>query len=245
VQELRHHFRLYLPGWWRQPSRMTAAQRLHHPVQGLIGMSVAPSTALVPVGAAFAVSVGLHGEVVAVPAPLWVAMAVLLATGAFHFWLVYRCLLGARWRDMLGAKLAAKSLAHVATVAQVSALLGRPVAWRRTDKFRRPGRGWRALRCVRTELVLAAVSIAFGVLALAAFPRTGIAVLLEVAILLQGVVYLAAPAMTLLAERDLNLSAASSGPHDPALWSFSVGPAEAEAEEVEERGTRPLTARGI
>lgn len=215
VQELRHHFRLYLPGRWRQPSRMTLAQRLHHPVQGLLGLSVSPSIALVPVGAAFVVSVGIQGEVVSVPAPLWVGMAVLLASSALHFWFVYRRLLGAPFRHIVAAKLAAKSLGHVATVAQVSALLARRVPWRRTDKFRRPGRGWRALGCVRTELVLATVWMAFGVLALVAFPRSGIAVLIEIGILLQGVGYLAAPAMTLLAERDLSLRARQAGGAGP------------------------------
>ncbi len=234
VQELRHHFRLYLPGRWRQPSKMTLAQRLHHPVQGLLGMSIAPGIALLPVGAAFVLSLGIQEVQIAVPTPFLIAMAAMLGASSLRFWFVYRRILGARVADIVAAKVATKALGHVAIVAQLFAVLGRAVPWQRTDKFRRDGRGWRALGSVRTELGLGALCISFAVTSLAVFPRSGVALLLEVGILSQGLAYLAAPAMTVLAERDLRRRSRQSegAPQEAGLAPLALS-ASAAVDELE------------
>ncbi len=95
-----------------------------------------------------------HGEVVPLPFPLWLAATVLLASTHLLRWLVYRVVIGAGAREMLGAWVAGAALAHVISVANLWALAGRHVPWRRTDKFRPARRGAGALGAARTELIL-------------------------------------------------------------------------------------------
>jgi len=204
VQELKQHVRLYLPGRWRRRSRLSRAQRVHHATHGLFGVSIGLGIAAVPLAVGVVASMAAHSEAVPLPLPLWIAATVLLVASYLLRWLVYRAVLGARLRDTLGAMLASTALAHVVVVANLWALVGREEPWRRTDKFsRRPRRGLAALAGVRTELAFGLSCLAAAGVAIAALPRAGVATMLAVGIALQGMTYLAAPAMALLAERDL------------------------------------------
>ncbi|MDP9419564.1 MAG: glycosyltransferase, partial [Actinomycetota bacterium] len=203
VQELRRHFRLFLPRRWRQASELSVAQRLHHATHGIGRANMGLGLAAMPWGATTAASMVAHGEVVAVARPLWFAATAVLVGGMTLRWLSYRVLLGARLRHTLGAIVASAALAHTVGVAALFGVLGREVPWRRTDKFRRPGRGIRALRAVRTEAVLAGGCFVFATVGFAAMPGTGVATMLLVGIALHGLIYAAGVVMTLLGERDL------------------------------------------
>ncbi len=99
VQELRRHFRLFLPGRWRQSSELSAAQRLHHATHGVGRANLGLALAATPWGAATAASMVAQREVVAVPAPLWLAGGAVVVGGMALRCLSYRLLLGARLRD--------------------------------------------------------------------------------------------------------------------------------------------------
>jgi cellulose synthase/poly-beta-1,6-N-acetylglucosamine synthase-like glycosyltransferase len=145
VQELKHHVRLYLPGRWREPSRLGWAQRLHHVTHGLHGVGVGAGVAAIPLALGVMASMVAHGEVVPLPFPLWLAATVLLGSTYLLRWLVYRVILGAGVRETLGAWVASAALAHVIVVANLWALAGRHVPWKRTDKFRPVRQGAGAL----------------------------------------------------------------------------------------------------
>jgi cellulose synthase/poly-beta-1,6-N-acetylglucosamine synthase-like glycosyltransferase len=203
VQELKRHWRLYLPRRWRHPSRLTTAQRIHDATHGLYGISTGLGIASAPLAIAVLGSMALHGEVVKVPFPLWVAATVLLLGNLALRWLTYRVVLGARLREALGAFLASSALSHVVVVASLWGLVGREVPWRRTNKFRARSCGITALATVRTELVLGLSYLALAAAVVVALPHAGVAVMLAIGVMLQGATYLAAPAMALIADRDL------------------------------------------
>ncbi|HSH58099.1 MAG TPA: glycosyltransferase [Acidimicrobiales bacterium] len=203
VQELKHHVRLYLPGRWRRPSCLTSAQRLHHVTHGLHGTGVGVGIIAIPL--AFRRD-RLHGGPRRGGPPavsLWLAATVLLSSIYLLRWSVYRVLLGARFGETLGAWLASASLTHVIVVANLWALAGRHVPWKRTDKFRPSARRAGALGTARTELIVGLSCLGVAALAVALLPKSGMATMLAVGIVLQGLMYLAAPVMALLAERDL------------------------------------------
>jgi hypothetical protein len=67
-------------------------------------------------------------------------------------WLIYRHLLHATLRQALGGALAYLALTHVITVASLTALAGRDVPWRRTDRSRPLSQGWAALHACEPNL---------------------------------------------------------------------------------------------
>ncbi len=204
VQEVKHHFRLYLPRRWRRPSCLSWAQRLHHMTHGLQGIGLAAGVAGVPLALGVIASMVAHGEVIPLPFPLWLAATVLLGSSFLQRWLAYRVVLGTGVGETLGALLATASLTHVVVVANVWALVGRHAPWTRTDKFC-PGRQRAAkLGGARTELIAGLFCLGSAGTALAVLPQRGFATMLAVGIVLQGLPYLAAPAMAVLAQRDLH-----------------------------------------
>jgi len=203
VQELKHHLRLYLPRRWRRPSRLGAPQRVHHVTHGLHGVGVGVGAAAVPLAVAVIASMVAQGEVVPLPFPLWLAATVLLASTYLLRWIAYRVVLGASARETLGAWVASTALAHVIVVANLWALVGRHVPWRRTDKFRPRRQQAGALGAARTELVVGLSCLGLAGATIAALPHSGVVSMLAVGLALQGLTYLAAPAMALLAEWDL------------------------------------------
>jgi len=203
VSELARHFRLYLPGRWRQPSALTRAQRVHHATHGLYGVTTGLSLLALPLGALTAASMIEHKERLKLPFPLWIAATLLLVAGTAMRWITYRTLLGARPRDWLASVLATNALSHVVLIANLTAMLGRSVPWQRTDKFRRAGRGIGALAETRTESLLALTCLTTGALIVAVHAAHGLTAMLAVGFTLRGMQYGAAPLVTLVAEHGL------------------------------------------
>jgi cellulose synthase/poly-beta-1,6-N-acetylglucosamine synthase-like glycosyltransferase len=215
VSELARHHRLYLPRPWRQASALTRAQRVHHATHGLYGITTGLSLLALPLGALTAASMIEHHERLALPFPLWLAVTLLLVAGTAIRWITYRTLLGARPRDWLAAMLATAALAHVVLVANLTAMLGRPVPWQRTDKFRRPGRGLGALAETRTENLLALTCLTTSALILTLHAAHGLIAMLAVGFALRGLQYGAAPLVTLIAEYALHHDIDHGAGNDP------------------------------
>ncbi len=203
VSELARHHRLYLPGRWREPSSLTRAQRVHHATHGLYGVITGLSLFALPLGALAAASMVAHGERPPVPFPLWLAATLLLVSGTAMRWISYRDLLDARARDWLASLLATAALAHVVLIANLTAMLGRPTPWQRTDKFRRRSRGLGALAESRAETLLAIGCLTVAGLIVLLGAGHGLTALLAVGFAIRGLQYAAAPMVTLIAEHNL------------------------------------------
>jgi hypothetical protein len=210
VQELKRHWRLYLPSPLATTSALTPVQKLHHLNHGLDRLVIGLNLLLVPLGAAALLSMLLQDEMVAIPTALWLAATALLGTGPLLQWAAYRAAVGCGWRDGFGASVASAALSHTIATASLVALAARRIPWRRTDKFTVLPLGLGALGEARTELSLATGLLAASAAGIAARPEPGLHLLLLIGGLLQGMTYLAAPTLALLADRDLREPRAES-----------------------------------
>ncbi len=205
IQQLTHHFRLLLPRrfGYHPSSSLTAAQKIHELSHGLGLVNVGLSLLIAFLGALTLASMLLHQEIVAVPLALVWTLVVFVTTGGALRWLIYRVVLGCSLWDTFGAFLAKSALSYTIAVASLSGVLNRPALWRRTNKFPVLPMGLGALDGVRAELILGIGALSIGVGGLAAAPEFGLHTLLATGVISQGLSYLAAPVLALLAERDV------------------------------------------
>lgn len=203
VQELRRHLRLFLPGPLARASQLNWRQRVHHANHGLDVALVGVRTLAVPLGALAGLSMGLRNEVVVVPFELWIAATAMLIGTLSVRWLAYRHLVKATLRQALGGAVAYLALTHVITVASLTALVGRGVPWRRTNKSKSRSQGWAALQSVRAELLLALGCLGTSAAMLVLTGGGGVATMLAIGLAVLGVTYLAAPIMVAVSEYEL------------------------------------------
>ena len=204
VQELKRHFRLLLPKPLAPASRLSPAQKVHHFNHGLDRAAVGLSLLLAPFGAAAAISMVAHQEVIPVPTVLWLSCTVLAGSALLLRWFVYCKVIGCSTIDALGAALASKALSHTITMASLRALLSGRARWRRTSKFSPRPSSRRALVSTRAELAFAAVTLAITGSLVVALPRSGFVLFLAIGGLLQAGRYLSSPLVALIAEHDLH-----------------------------------------
>jgi hypothetical protein len=202
VQELQAHWRLFLPGRLGTPSALSPGQKLHHANHGLDVASIGLRALCFPLAAATAASMVAHHERVPMPAELWVAATCLLAGNLLLRWLTYRRIVRATPRQALGGILAFAALTHVITTASLRALIRRPARWQRTDKFRPPRRGMRAITSASTEAVLGIAGL-LAAAGLTVYAHGGIATALAIGLAVQAITYLTAPLVAVAADRSL------------------------------------------
>jgi cellulose synthase/poly-beta-1,6-N-acetylglucosamine synthase-like glycosyltransferase len=217
VQELKRHYRLFLP--WGRPSKLTAAQKLHHFHHGLHPLFDGLSFLLMPLGGAIVASMVAHQEAISVPLALWAAATVTLVGGAALHWLLFRRM-GCSIRDELGFLVAQNSLSYIKAVASLWGFFTKSTPWRRTNKFKALPMGLGALRAAQPELLCGTIMLLFVISAFAALPQSGLNVMLLIGGTYQSLSYFAAVALALLSERDVRmrqdlLSSWSSPPTTP------------------------------
>jgi hypothetical protein len=211
VQEFRHHARLFAPGRRRVSSALTARQRLHHANHGLDVALIGLRLLVVLVGVLAVCSMIGHHEIVPVPGPLWAAATSVLVASWVMRWLVYRRAVHATVKQAFGATVAYFALTHVISVASARASVGRSAAWQRTNKFRVSLSGRAVLRTVLSELVLGTACVLLAGAALVSFPHRGLTLALALAIAWQGITYLAAPVVAVIAEQDVRRQIVADG----------------------------------
>jgi hypothetical protein len=231
VQELKRHFRLFLPRRWATPSALRPAQKVHHLSHGLDHVATGLGFLLAPLGLVAAVLMVAQREVIHVPGPVWVAMTVALPARWLLQWVAYRTAVGCSFGDMIGALIASHALGHTLSVASVRAMCTERIPWVRTSKFKALPAGLAVLGAARTELAigLAMTGSAAALLALAG--PAGLTSMLLLAALFQGSTYFAAPVLALLAEREVRSGAQGAGagvnPSALALAADELPPAPA------------------
>jgi cellulose synthase/poly-beta-1,6-N-acetylglucosamine synthase-like glycosyltransferase len=205
VQELKRHFRLFLPKPLAQPSQFTVAQKIHHLCHGLGHLNIGLRFLLIPVSFGIVASMLIHREVVNVPLVLWVSASTSLMAGAAHWWMVYRGVMGCSWRDMFGALLAGRALSHTVAIASFWGVFTREIPWFRTNKFKALPGGLEALSSARVEIALGLSTLIFAIVASNILPGPGLHFMLIIGAFYQSLDYFMAPALALLAERDVRI----------------------------------------
>ena len=203
TQELKRHLPMFLPRRVAAPSALLFAQKVHHLRHDLGPLLQGVGFLLMPLGLAVIGSMLLHGEQPALPGVVWAAAIMNGVASQALGWCVQRRAMRCSFVDVLGASFASHALAYSTASASLRALVGLPMTWQRTNKFKTQLEGVRrAIRSARVELMLALALIAAGAAGLVQQPR-GLLLLLFLGLSLQGVGYLAAPILALIGEWDL------------------------------------------
>jgi cellulose synthase/poly-beta-1,6-N-acetylglucosamine synthase-like glycosyltransferase len=203
TQELKRHLPMFLPRRVAAPSALVFAQKVHHLRHDLGPLLQGVGFLLMPLGLAVIGSMLLHGEQPALPGVVWAAAIMNGVASQALGWCVQRRAMRCSFVDVLGASFASHALAYSTASASLRALVGLPMTWQRTNKFKTQLEGVRrAIRSARVELMLALALIAVGAAGLVQQPR-GLLLLLFLGLSLQGVGYLAAPILALIGEWDL------------------------------------------
>lgn len=205
VQELRHHWRLFLPRLFGGPrSELDGPQRLHHANHGVDVMGIGLRGLTLLLGLAGALSLVAHDELVRMPFELWLSATVALVGSWVLRLLVHRRVVGASFGQAVGAILAFASLSLVITVASLRASLGLRAEWQRTSKFRVGSNLVRGVRGAAVETVSgAALVVMASLLLVASATPSGLVVMVAIALFVKGLTFFSAVVLALLAERDL------------------------------------------
>lgn len=215
VQIFKRHYRLFLPSLWGSPSKLSPAQKLHHLSHGLYPVTVGLDFLLIPLWVATVASMVVHQEVIPVPFALWLAATVtLVSTFALQF--VSKVVMGCSLKGILGWIVASSALRYTVAAASLWGLFTKSTPWRRTNKFKALPRGLEALRSTQTELLLGLGTLLFAAAAVT-LPDSDLVIFLLIGGVYQSLKYFGAPALALLAERDIRSrrGAASSLPAKP------------------------------
>lgn len=204
IQELRRHFRLFLPKPLARPSALTAAQKIHHLLHGLGALKSGLEFLMIPLGALTIASMQLHGEVIEVPSYIWPALAAAAGAALLLKWHLFRTSMASSFKDMLGAMLATMALDYTIRMASLCGLLTRSTPWRRTNKFRVLPMGLGVLSPVFHELLLGMGFLTAGIYILGAADLPSLMRLIGIGMLVQGGRFLTAPLMAILAEHGIS-----------------------------------------
>lgn len=204
IQELRRHFRLFLPKFLARPSALTAAQKIHHLIHGLGALKSGLEFLTLPLGAAAIASMLLHAEAIRVSSYIWPTLAA-AAIAAFALkWHLFRTSMSCRFKDMLGAMLAAMALDYTIRMASLWGLLARSTPWWRTNKFRAIPLGLGALGPAMPELLVGGSFLTAGIAGLDDGHLPNLVRFIAIAWSVQGGQFLAAPLMAVMAEHGIN-----------------------------------------
>jgi cellulose synthase/poly-beta-1,6-N-acetylglucosamine synthase-like glycosyltransferase len=210
--EFKAHVRLFLPGRLGRPSRLTWPQRIVHGANGLSLLVTGLGVLGLPLGAALLASMVVHGEAPAVSPQLLLPMAAMLLGQRLMRWLTLRLSIGVTVAQYLAGGVALLAVRPTVSTAAFSALVGRPVTWWRTSKFRSAPSVLRGLAATAMETVLTVGCLAAAVVAPLLLPRGLGTWLLALWFGWQAVTYATAPLLAVLAERTQRASTLPDAP---------------------------------
>lgn len=219
IQELKRHLPMFVPSRLGAHTALTPTQKVFHLHHDLDPLFTGLGMLLLPWGLMLLASLLVNGERPILPTLVWVASAVVAVASQAMTWSVQRRAMRCSFLDLLCASTAKCALAYSIRVSALRALFGIPLSWQRTNKFKAQIQGARrAVTSARVELALGLTLLTVGVAGLCAGPR-GLLFWLFLGVLLEGVGYLTAPVVALLAEWD--------------LWRTTTGQSENIVEEAE------------
>jgi len=237
VQELKRHFRFYLPKFMAKPSAMTTLQKVHHLNHGLGYLNIGLGALFIPFGLAALASMTIQNEVVAVPKALWVSSLAVLVCGIMLRWLTYHVYLKCPFKDTIGAFIANSALTHTYIVASITCLFTKEIPWQRTNKFKSLPLGLGALSSAQTEVLVGLFIVLSGTAAFLFMPGLGFHFMLASIIVMKGSEYLAAPALAMLAEYEVRKARAE----ETAVAASKPLPARRQSQQYQQAIKRNIT----
>lgn len=207
VQQLRRHWRLYLPVSMGGPpeinlwSKLLELQRGLEPLLGAFGTIFGFGSAVVGV-----VMIALGRlPTLDMPEPFWVAAWMALLGTLASTWFRYRLSECYSIRDMVLGEIARGSLTYIQMLGAIAGMSPRPLGWRRTPKFQGTAVGMRALKETLPETLigLAHVALVIAALALRKSSHDDVGLLIALGTGASGIRFLCAPVMAWLSERRL------------------------------------------
>jgi hypothetical protein len=201
VQQLRRHWRLFLPSPWAAPmpgwTKLLEVLRCIAPLQTLVALifGLAMLSALA-VGTAMGTTAPID-----LPSLVWVLLGFGTLTWLVRTWHRYRLTDCRRLGDMVRGEVARASLTWVVLLAGVAGLSSKPLAWRRTPKFGTSGQMQSAITAALPETIAGVLALSLAGVVLAVMTRLGpdIAALSAAGLATLGLRFLAAPYMAALA----------------------------------------------
>lgn len=135
VQQLRRHWRLFLPSPWAKPlpgwTKLLEVLRCIAPLRVLFALT----GGLLGIAAlGLALLTGLM-EPFLVPDALWVLFAIGTVTWVVNIWHRYKLTGTTRLSDMVHGEIARNALTYTMLQAGIAGLSSKPLEWRRTPKF--------------------------------------------------------------------------------------------------------------
>jgi cellulose synthase/poly-beta-1,6-N-acetylglucosamine synthase-like glycosyltransferase len=203
IQELKRHLPMFVPSRIGARTALTPIQKLFHLHHDLDPLFSGLGLLLLPWGLMLLASLLLHHERPGVPWSVLVAGTITAVASQAMSWSVQRRAMGCSLLDLVCASVAKCALAHSIAVSSLRAIVGVPLSWQRTDKFKAQLQGARrALSSASVELTLGLALLIGGMSGLWTAGR-GLLLWLFIGVAMQGAAYLTAPAVALIAEWDL------------------------------------------
>jgi len=203
VQQLRRHWRLFLPSPWARPlpgwTKLLEVLRCAAPLRVLF----ATIGGLLGFGAVIAAMMAGAMSPISVPDAAWVLLVLSTFTWAVGNWHRYKLTGTTRLSDMIRGEIARYALSYTVLQAGLAGLSSRPLAWRRTPKFALEGEEGSVLSESLPETAIGVALLLFAVATLAAGDGIGanFAGLTAITIALFGLRFLCAPYLAWLALR--------------------------------------------
>jgi cellulose synthase/poly-beta-1,6-N-acetylglucosamine synthase-like glycosyltransferase len=207
VQELLHHLKLLSPFADDTASKLTFTQRIEHLVHGLQNVTIGFSSLLIPIHIAIMVSMIIQQEQVQVPLVLWIASSVILFSSIGLTFYMYSAIIGASFRQTVAGLIASQSLHHVMTLGSLAPFFTKHIGWQRTNKFKELPGGLKAFQAAIAETVIGLVCVMVGLVIIFMFPPASILFMMGIGLLIMAAMYLTAPYMAWLSDRELRKEA--------------------------------------
>jgi cellulose synthase/poly-beta-1,6-N-acetylglucosamine synthase-like glycosyltransferase len=202
TQELRRHWRLYLPARWAAPSALTPRQKMLFALHGVRELSASvTSLVLTTAVVALAVLLPLSSSTAGASPAALLGLAAGAISGTYLFWPLFRGVIGCSRSQALRAIVCRVALFDTRLAAGMAGWRSAAGAFLRTDKFPASSTWVTALAGTTRETTRGLAAIGVAVWAFAAGAQSNLVLLLGCYLVARAVCWLAAPVLALSADR--------------------------------------------
>lgn len=204
TQEFRRHWRLFLPTRWASPSALTGSQKFlfaHHGIREFAVAAAGLVSTVTVVGLTSLLILGSPGGVV--PTAVAVGLGLGAVSASLTLWPLFRRVVGCSPGQAVRAILCRLALFDTRLSAGMSGWRSGAGTFRRTSKFQVSSNVVRAVAGTGRETVRGLAALALAGWGLLTNPTSALMLLLAAYLIARAVGWLAAPALAVSADRNL------------------------------------------